>query len=146
MTKYSMKNICLGIGIGLIIASIANINFAPKRLSIDEIKREAEQYNLIVINAQDMIKKQPETQQAPAPAKANNQPEVQSIAIVIESGSTSEGIAQKLLDNKLINSKQEFIDRLRELNRESKVQIGTFKIPKGASLDTVISIITGASK
>lgn len=156
MTKYSLKNICLGIGIGLIIASMANISLAPKRLSIDEIKREAEQYNLIVINAQDMIKKQPEEQKSnaptqqqqptPAPAQAEKPTETQSITFVIESGATSEGIAEKLLGSKLINSKQEFLNRLKELKRESKMQIGSFNIPKGASLDKVIEIITSSPK
>lgn len=144
MTKYSLKNIFLGIGIGLIIASMANINTAPKRLTIDEIKREAEQYNLIVINAQDMIKKQPEESEKPAPKESVT--EAQNITIVIESGATSEGIAEKLLANSLISSKQEFLDRLRGLKKESKVQIGSFNIPKGSSLDKIIETITTSPK
>lgn len=157
MTKYSLKNICLGIGIGLIIASMANINTAPKRLSIDEIKREAEQYNLIVINAQDMIKKQPEEQKDNSPSQQSQEPpktqaqqekapDTQNITIVIESGSSSEGVAEKLLNSKLIDSKQNFLNRLRELNKESKMQIGSFDIPKDASIDTIISIITTSPK
>jgi hypothetical protein len=147
MTKYSLKNICLGIGIGLIIASMANINTAPKKLSIDEIKREAEQYNLIVINAQDMIKKEPEQQKPETQNQTVKQTSSeQSFTIVIESGATSDGIAEKLYNSNLVNSKQEFLDRLRELKKESKVQIGSFNIPKGSSLDKIIDIITSSPK
>lgn len=141
MTKYSLKNICLGIGIGLILASMANINITPKKLTKEEIKREAEQYNLIVIDKKDMINKEPEQQK-----DSLEQQEEQSVVIVIESGTNSEAIAEKLLNNKLIGTKQEFLYRLRELNKESKVQIGSFNIPVGSSLDKIIEIITSSPK
>lgn len=141
MTKYSLKNICLGVGIGLIIASMANINMAPQKLTKDEIKKEAEQYNLIVIDKKDMINK--ETEQ---PKDSIEQQNEQSVVIVIESGTNSEAIAEKLLNSKLIGSKQEFLNRLREVNKENKVQIGSFTIPIGSSLDKIIEIITSSPK
>ncbi|MGB7606556.1 MAG: hypothetical protein WBL93_13885 [Lutisporaceae bacterium] len=141
MTKYSLKNICLGIGIGLILASMANINITPKKLTKEEIKREAEQYNLIVIDKKDMINKEPEQ-----PKDSLEQQEEQSVVIVIESGTNSEAIAEKLINNKLIGTKQDFLNRLRELNKESKVQIGSFNIPIGSSLDKIIEIITSSPK
>lgn len=141
MTKYSLKNICLGIGIGLILASMANINMTPKKLTKDEIKREAEQYNLIVIEKKDIINKQTEQ-----PKENHEQQNKEPVVIVIESGTNSETIAEKLLNNKLIGSKQEFLSRLRELRKESKVQIGSFNIPIGSSLDKIIEIITSIPK
>lgn len=141
MTKYSLKNICLGVGIGLIIASMANINMAPPKLTKDEIKKEAEQYNLIVIDKKDMINK--ETEQ---PKDSKEQQNEQPVVIVIESGTNSEAIAEQLLNSKLIGSKQEFLNRLREINKENKVQIGSFTIPIGSSLDKIIEIITSSPK
>ncbi|HYE12592.1 MAG TPA: hypothetical protein VEF53_20690 [Patescibacteria group bacterium] len=152
MTKYSIKNICLGIGIGLVIASMANISAAPKSLSADEIKREAAKLGLIVMEPKDLIQKQPQEskeehqqvnepeQQTPAEQEPSRQE--QTTVIVIKSGSSSESIAELLLSNKLIADKKVFLNRLTELKKESKLQIGTFKIPAGASVDKIIELIT----
>jgi cell division protein YceG involved in septum cleavage len=134
MTKYSIKNICLGIGVGLVFSSILNISTAPKGITIDEIRREATKYNLIVMDAKDLIQKQP----------VENTPAEQSNVIVINSGVSAEGIAELLLSNNLIENKQLFLNRLNELKKESKVQIGTFKIPAGATVDEIIEVITSA--
>lgn len=153
MTKYSIKNICLGIGIGLVFSSIVNINTAPKSLTVAEIKSAAAKHNLIVMDAKDMIQKQPvqevPTQVVPKqeqPAKQDIPDEEQTTVIVISSGISADGIAEQLLSNKLIENKEVFLSRLTELKKESKVQVGTFKIPTGASLDKIIEIITLSSK
>ncbi|MDF2893020.1 MAG: hypothetical protein K0R80_3387 [Clostridia bacterium] len=152
MTKYSLKNICLGIGIGLVLAAMANIGAAPKSLSADDIKREAAKYGLIVMEPKDLIQKQPaagkETQEPvnqpeqQIPVKEEPAKQEQTTIIIIKSGSSSESIAELLLSNKLIEDKKVFLNRLTELKKESKLQIGTFKIPAGASVDKIIEIIT----
>jgi hypothetical protein len=139
MTKYSIKNICLGIGIGLVFSSILNISTAPKAPSIEEIRREATKRNLIVMDAKDVIKKQP-VQEIPVKIDASNSE--QNIEVVIKSGSTSEEFAETLLNNKLIEDKQAFLNRLNELKKESKVQVGTFEISMGATVDEIIEVIT----
>ncbi len=144
MTKYNLKNICLGIGIGLILASMANIYMTPKKLSKDEVKRQAEQYNLIVIDKKDVINK--ETEQPKVNIEQQNPKEEQNVIIVIESGTNSEAIADNLIKSKLLDNKQEFLNRLRELNKESNVQIGSFKIPRGSSIDKIIETITTSPK
>lgn len=148
MTKYSIKNICLGIGIGLVFSSILNINTAPKSLSIDEIRREATKHNLIVMETKDLIQKQPvvettEKQDAPNQDAPNQE---QTIVIAINSGTSAEEIAELLLSNSLIENKQAFLTRLNEQKKESKVQIGTFKIPIGATVDEIIEVITLSPK
>jgi hypothetical protein len=143
MTKYSLKNICLGIGIGLVLASTANISATPKRLSIDDIKREAKKYNLMVIDSKELIQKQPEPQ---LPIKPEVPEQKQTVVIEIESGTSSEEIAEVLLNNKLIKNKKEFLDRLIELKKVSKVQVGKFNISEGASIDKIIEIITSVSR
>lgn len=139
MTKYSIKNICLGIGIGLVFSSIININTAPKSLTIDEIRREAAKHNLTVMETKDLIQKQPVLE---IPAKQDAPSPEQTNIIVVNSGTSAEEIAEVLVSNGLIQNKQSFLDRLNELDKESKVQIGTFKIPVGADLDKIIEIIT----
>jgi cell division protein YceG involved in septum cleavage len=134
MTKYSIKNICLGIGVGLVLSSILNISTTPKSLSIDEIRRAATKYNLIVMDAKELIQKQP----------VQNTPTEQSIVIVVDSGISADGIAELLLSNNLIENKQLFLSRLNEQKKESKVQIGTFKIPIGATVDEIIEVITSS--
>lgn len=57
--NHQMKNIMLGIGIGLILASIVNLNFRPKNLTIEDVKREAARYNLIVLEADKIINTTP---------------------------------------------------------------------------------------
>lgn len=156
MTKYSLKNICLGIGIGLILASMANISAAPRSLTEDEIRREAAKHNLMVVAAKDLINKQPEadkeiTEQSKedeqqTPVQPATEATEQLSVITVKSGSTSESIADLLMSNKLIDNKLAFMNRLKELNKESKLQIGTFKIPSGASIDRIIEIITSSPK
>lgn len=156
MTKYSLKNICLGIGIGLILASMANISIAPRSLTEDEIRREAAKHNLMVVAAKDLINKQPEVdkeiqeqskqEEQQKPVQPTAEAAEQLSVITVKSGSTSESIAELLLNNKLIDNKQAFINRLKELKKESKLQIGTFKIPSGASKDRIIEIITSSPK
>lgn len=139
MTKYSIKNICLGIGIGLVFSAILNINTTPKSLTPDEIRREATKHNLIVMDAKDLIQKQPVEE---APAKQDTPNQDQSIVIAISSGDSAEEMAELLVSNNLIENKQVFLSRLNEQKKESKVQIGTFKIPIGATVDEIIEMIT----
>lgn len=150
MTKYSIKNICLGIGIGLVIASVANLGAAPKSMTVEELKTEAQKHNLIVMDAKELIQKQPDkdnetTEQTP-PATPQENKEQGTVQIVIKSGATSESIAQLLLEGKLIDNKQAFLDRLKELKKESKVQIGSFNVNKGSSIDQIIDTITSLPK
>lgn len=150
MTKYSIKNICLGIGIGLIIASAANISFVPRSLSLEEIKREAQKHNLIVVDAKDLIDKQPQAEVPQQPIEQNTeqpaQPKApvqqQSVVIEVKRGATSESVAKLLAANRLIDSEKVFSDRIYELNKATKLHIGSFEIPSGATVDEIINILT----
>jgi hypothetical protein len=157
MTKYSIKNICLGIGLGLIIASVANLGASPRDMSVDALKTEAQKHNLIIIDAKELIQKQPDSSNTPAAEPKGGKPAEQTappdpaeskgaVQIVIESGATSEKVAQLLLEGKLTDNKQIFLDRLKELKKENKMQIGTFNIPKGSSIDEIINAITASPR
>ncbi len=61
--------------------------------------------------------------------------------IVIPQGSYPSRIGEILLNNDLIESKEEFLTRCVELNLDTRLQSGTFDIEVGTPLDDVIKII-----
>lgn len=65
----------------------------------------------------------------------------ENIEINIEKGSSSETIAQILLDKKLINDKRKFLLRLSDLNLETKLRPGTFELNNGTDIDTIIKTL-----
>lgn len=64
--------------------------------------------------------------------------------IVIPQGSYPSQIGEILLNNNLIESKDEFLTRCVELNLDTRLQSGTFDIEVGTPLDDVIKIIANA--
>ncbi|HKM00927.1 MAG TPA: hypothetical protein VJ083_02615 [Sedimentibacter sp.] len=64
--------------------------------------------------------------------------------ISIPQGSFPSQIGEILLNNNLIESKDEFLTRCVELNLDTKLQSGTFDIEVGTPLDDVIKIIAKA--
>ena len=65
-------------------------------------------------------------------------------SISIPQGSYPSQIAEILLNNNLIESKDEFLTRCVELDLDTRLQSGTFDIEVGTSLDDVIKIIANA--
>ena len=64
--------------------------------------------------------------------------------ISIPQGSFPSQIGEILLNNDLIESKDEFLTRCVELNLDTRLQSGTFDIEVGTPLDDVIKIIAKA--
>lgn len=65
-------------------------------------------------------------------------------AISIPQGSYPSQIAEILLTNSLIESKDDFLTRCVELDLDTRLQSGTFDIEVGTPLDDVIKIIANA--
>ena len=65
-------------------------------------------------------------------------------SITIPQGSYPSKIGEILLNNNLIESKEEFLTRCVELNLDTRLQSGTFDIELGTPLDDVIKIIANA--
>jgi hypothetical protein len=65
-------------------------------------------------------------------------------SISIPQGSYPSQIAEILLNNNLIESKDEFLTRCVELDLDTRLQSGTFDIGVGTPLDDVIKIIANA--
>lgn len=144
MSKYSLKNIVLGIGIGFILAAIVNINANNRPMTVEEIKKEAEKHNLIILTKEQVINQQQADQRkepaaAPAATPATGG---EKVTIRIESGATSERVANLLKDAGLVKDAKKFIGRLEELDKTSKLKVGEYTVRKGMSTDALIEILT----
>lgn len=160
MGRYNLKNIMLGIGIGLIIASIANINKGDREMTVEEIRKEAQKHDLIVLTVDEIINKQapsaaPATTPTTAPVPTAESKAVpnptptparttsdQKAEINIQSGMSSEKIAELLEVKGLINDKKSFLKRLGELGKDDKLKVGTYELVKGTGIDELITILT----
>ncbi len=150
MSKYSVRNIILGVGIGLVISSIININASQQRLTVEQLEKEAERYNLKLVK-NEIEKSYPEEVTTPTPqpeqqdideSQNDENQQKNTVEFYIKKGSNSYNIADGLIEKGLIKDKQAFIDRLYELDKSGKAQAGTFYIPENADIDTIIKIIT----
>ena len=146
MGNYSLKNIMLGIGIGLVFSSMININMGNSELTAEEIKKEALKHNLIVLTKEEILSNQtPEavepSQTTPVPAATPSVNEGK-ITVNVESGMSSESIANLLKESGIINDTKAFLKRLAEVEKDDKLKIGSFEIPKGSGYDDIIMILT----
>jgi len=55
---------------------------------------------------------------------------------------SSESIANLLKESGIINDTKAFLKRLAEVEKDDKLKIGSFEIPKGSSYDDIIMILT----
>jgi hypothetical protein len=171
MGNYNLKNIVLGIGIGLVISSMINISISNRELTVEEIKKEAAKHNLIILTKEEILNNQappviPETPAptptlapagsetstptpTPTPTVAPTKAPVGSTAasggkvtVTVKGGMSSESIAGLLRDAGLIKDTKAFLKRLGEVDKDDKLKIGTFDIPKGSGYDDIIRILT----
>lgn len=160
MSKYSLKNIALGIGIGLVISSFANINAGQRQLTVEEFKREADRLGYYVVDMKEMIKKNSDansTDQAkgegqggpaltpvatPVATPAPTPEVVEIIEVRIKRGSVSDTVAEALLEKGLIENRKAFLNKLFAAKKSSSLQYGRFLIPKGAAIEDIILILT----
>jgi len=117
MGNYSLKNIMLGIGIGLVFSSMININMGNSELTAEEIKKEALKHNLIVLTKEEILSNQtPEavepSQTTPVPAATPSVNEGK-ITVNVESGMSSESIANLLKESGIINDTKAFLKTCR---------------------------------
>ncbi len=144
MSKYSLKNIILGIGIGFILAAMVNINAGKQPMTVEEIKKEAEKHQLIVLTKDQVIKNQQNNQEkAPAVTPtATPDTEGEKVTIRIESGATSESVAGMLKAAGLIEDAVAFVERLKELDKTGALKAGEFTVRKGMNRDELINALT----
>jgi len=132
MGNYNLKNIMLGLGIGLVLSSMINISMGSKELTLEEIKKEAQKHGLVVFSKEEIIDSQNKDNAAP----------MEKITVEIKSGMNSESIAALLQQKGIIDDSGAFIDKLKDADKETKLKEGTYEIPKGSGYDEIISILT----
>ena len=158
MGNYNLKNILLGIGIGLVFSSMINISIGSKELTVEEIKKEAVRHNLIVLSNEEILNNQsPADDPSPAPTTTNAAAKPaqttpspasetpvseEKITVNIKSGMSSESIAELLKEKGLIKDTKAFLKRLGEVGKENILKVGSFEIPKNSAYDEIISILT----
>ncbi|MDD4583341.1 MAG: hypothetical protein PHR60_04035 [Eubacteriales bacterium] len=71
-----------------------------------------------------------------------DEPEIKQVSINILYGATGNSIAQLLIDNGLIQTKEEFYDAVAAAGADTRLQAGNFKIPSNATPAEIIAIIT----
>ncbi len=157
MGNFNLKNITLGIGIGLVVSSIINISIINRELTVEEIKKEAVKHNLIVLTKEEILNNQTPvpTEITPTPTAApivtptaiNPSPTSMpsaagKITVNIKSGMSSEGIADLLKESGLIKDTKAFLKRLEEAGKDNRLKVGNFEIPKGSGYDDIIRILT----
>lgn len=69
-------------------------------------------------------------------------PQPAPVTVTIAQGDTAPRVAAKLADAGVIGDREEFLRRLVERKRDTRLQPGTFRIPPGQSVDAVIDILT----
>lgn len=143
MKLYDIKGIMLGMGIGLVLSGIININIYGKDLNDDYIKTEAIKRGFIVINPEDIINKEIKNNEAKDGEIIDTEvSEKEEVKIEIIKGSNSYDVAELMMKNGLILDAKEFLSRLKELDKERKIQYGVYIIKKGSSYNDIIDIIS----
>lgn len=99
--------------------------------------------DLPIVNEHVAEEPEPEEEPEQEPEPEEETPVVMA-SITIPQGSYPSQIAEILLNNNLIKSKEEFLTRCVELNLDTRLQSGTFNIATGTPLDDVIKIIANA--
>ncbi len=162
MGNYNLKNILLGIGMGLIVAAVLNISADSREMTVEEIKKEAAKHNLIVLAQEEIMDSQspentpsptPSAEPTPTPTAAVTPTAAPSpttappasegkITVDVKSGMSSEDITDLLAEAGLLNDKKAFMQRLGELEADTKLKMGSFEIPKGSSHEAIIKLLT----
>lgn len=124
MGNYNLKNILLGVGIGLVFSSMMNISMGNQEMTLEEIKNEAQKHGLVVFSTADSFVNE------------------DKIKIEIKSGMSSENIAELLRQKGIINDPEAFLDKLKEEDKETKLREGFYEISKGSGYDEIIRILT----
>lgn len=144
MGNYNLKNIMLGIGIGLVFSSIINISMGSNELTVEEIKKEAVKHNLIVLSNEEILSNQSSANDPSVNPSPPPEPMVTKgkIAVTIKSGMSSESIADLLKESGLIKDTKDFLKKLGEVGMENVLKVGSFEIPENSSYDEIINILT----
>lgn len=144
MGNYSLKNIMLGIGIGLVLSSMINISVGSKALTVEEIKKEAVKHNLIILTKEEILNNQPITDNTSLNPDTTSEllASEEKITVSILKGMSSESVADLLKEKGLVKDTKAFLTRLEEVGKDEVLKVGSYEIPKNSDYDDIINILT----
>lgn len=155
MQKFHSKSLLLGVGIGIVVTSVISLVYTAgvdptKDLTKEQVMKLAEKHNIvqktpIIVQSSDPAKASPTPLPEIKKDSVVNQPKQtespQEGKIVINEGDTSDIVIEKLYNAGIINDKASFDKELKIMNLEHKINIGEFKIKKGADHKEILNLI-----
>jgi len=101
-----------------------------------------DEYNEYLENIEDEAPEEEKTEDNEKDNEKDAEEKGIIVNVTIPSGSLPNEIANILVSNGLVESKSEFINKVVEMGVETKLKSGTFKIPKGSSIEEIVNIIS----
>lgn len=150
MSKFSIRSILLGIGIGMILTSTLSLIYLAgrdpgKTMTQEEFAKLAGQYGYVkqteILNG-DPKGSGDKGSSGVVKVDANGGETTEKVAFLVEEGDTSEKVAAKLKRLGLIDSEKAFVDMLAEMDLSTRIKVGSFKIDSGSSMKDLIRQIT----
>lgn len=136
MNKFHIKNILLGMGIGVVLTSLTGIIYSAgmePEMSREEIVARARQYGMV--SSSEMIKKDEPEDTKPVEIEKNK------VSITVDQGDSSEIVAKELFEKGLIDNVDSFLNELDSMNLQSSIQVGEYTIEEGTDNSTIARII-----
>jgi len=135
------QGLMVGLGAGLMVLAVT-VSLLPRGAA--EPRTAAKEPGVGAPAETDTAPGQPAAPASPAPAqpKPAAPPAPANVSFTVEPGDLPEDIANKLKSAGLIADPDQFLNRVAELGVDTALQAGTFVIPTGAPLDTVIEKLT----
>lgn len=127
------REIAIGIGIGLIIASLSMLLFLPSKNYPSSSKQQ--------VAVKEDIPKEVSKQGAVKSTK-----KMKKVTVLIPAGSDSQTIAEMLYKAKAISSKEDFLQMSEALKVQNKFRAGRYNFNKNEDLSKVIQVLIQGSK
>lgn len=123
---------------GLFAMDVEN---SDKQITLDN-ESIVDEYNEYLENIEDEAPEEEKTEDNEKDNEKDAEEKGIIVNVTIPSGSLPNEIANILVSNGLVESKSEFINKVVEMGVETKLKSGTFKIPKGSSIEEIVNIIS----
>jgi hypothetical protein len=163
------RSMLLGFGAGLVFAAGFMLVFpspaaTPPTLTKEQLQAAAEASNMILVPKQEYEGKPATPPAAPAQptppsaqkptAGAPAQPQTTAVPAVptqyvefrIIPGTNSAEVALQLVKAGILPKENQFVEKLRDQKKLNRIRSGTYRIPKGISVDELIRLLTTPPK
>lgn len=134
---YETSDLLLGIAILFVMI----ITLGNQLFSWFEPEKIREQKNIVAQQKEESSPKKEETSSKEAIKETSKKIEDESITFTVSKGSSAYKVAKDLETAGIAKSK-DFIYHLQTSGKENSVKVGTFKIKKGSSIESIVDTLT----